>query len=169
MAACYPQTYFVTLMALRIKLCAEVWILITRSLTKNNNCPNFNRRGPNSSKQFFVLKLIPFWAVWSDQLSPRIHNCEEKKTGNWFLSEKMLWADNSFNHKLTRLNDIYPKKTIFRVNEVLVRSIEVGLTAIYFPIFRQARLTSSYKDILRRNPIEDGAISGFSGQKSVPE
>ena len=22
---------------------------------------------------------------------------------------------------------------------------------------------------LRRNPIEDGAISGFSGQKSVPE
>ena len=23
--------------------------------------------------------------------------------------------------------------------------------------------------ILRRNPIEDGAISGFSGQKSVPE
>ena len=25
-----------------------------------------------------------------------------------------------------------------------------------------------FKD-LRRNPIEDGAISGFSGQKSVPE
>ena len=24
-------------------------------------------------------------------------------------------------------------------------------------------------DKLRRNPIEDGAISGFSGQKSVPE
>ena len=24
-------------------------------------------------------------------------------------------------------------------------------------------------EILRRNPIEDGAISGFSGQKSVPE
>ena len=23
--------------------------------------------------------------------------------------------------------------------------------------------------VLRRNPIEDGAISGFSGQKSVPE
>ena len=23
--------------------------------------------------------------------------------------------------------------------------------------------------ILRQNPIEDGAISGFSGQKSVPE
>ena len=25
------------------------------------------------------------------------------------------------------------------------------------------------KEVLRRNPIEDGAISGFSGQKSVPE
>ena len=25
------------------------------------------------------------------------------------------------------------------------------------------------KGILRRNPIEDGAISGFSGQKTVPE
>ena len=25
------------------------------------------------------------------------------------------------------------------------------------------------KKVLRRNPIEDGAISGFSGQKSVPE
>ena len=25
------------------------------------------------------------------------------------------------------------------------------------------------KPFLRRNPIEDGAISGFSGQKSVPE
>ena len=25
------------------------------------------------------------------------------------------------------------------------------------------------KHELRRNPIEDGAISGFSGQKSVPE
>ena len=24
-------------------------------------------------------------------------------------------------------------------------------------------------NVLRRNPIEDGAISGFSGQKSVPE
>ena len=23
--------------------------------------------------------------------------------------------------------------------------------------------------VLRRNPIEDGAISGFGGQKSVPE
>ena len=26
-----------------------------------------------------------------------------------------------------------------------------------------------YIIVLRQNPIEDGAISGFSGQKSVPE
>ena len=35
-----------------------------------------------------------------------------------------------------------------------------------------AALFSIWKEIgkgLRRNPIEDGAISGFSGQKSVPE
>ena len=25
------------------------------------------------------------------------------------------------------------------------------------------------RNLLRRNPIEDGTISGFSGQKSVPE
>ena len=30
-------------------------------------------------------------------------------------------------------------------------------------------ITELYWKHLRRNPIEDGAISGFSGQKSVPE
>ena len=30
-------------------------------------------------------------------------------------------------------------------------------------------VVNSVKLHLRRNPIEDGAISGFSGQKSVPE
>ena len=35
---------------------------------------------------------------------------------------------------------------------------------------RTIKLTIAlFKQILRRNPIEDGAISGFSGQKSVPE
>ena len=29
--------------------------------------------------------------------------------------------------------------------------------------------TTEASRYLRRNPIEDGAISGFSGQKSVPE
>ena len=30
-------------------------------------------------------------------------------------------------------------------------------------------LKLGWHKVLRRNPIEDGAISGFSGQKSVPE
>ena len=40
----------------------------------------------------------------------------------------------------------------------------ISLLSIFNRIFERLM----YKR-LRRNPIEDGAISGFSGQKSVPE
>ena len=37
-------------------------------------------------------------------------------------------------------------------------------------LFKAILLAASlFKIELRRNPIEDGAISGFKGQKSVPE
>ena len=45
----------------------------------------------------------------------------------------------------------------------------------YFTLFAKRLQTNSCMNrswvtfILRRNPIEDGAISGFSGQKSVAE
>ena len=47
------------------------------------------------------------------------------------------------------------KYDAFRMNRDQVMDLE-----IWFKI---------HTNVLRRNPIEDGAISGFSGQKSVPE
>ena len=42
------------------------------------------------------------------------------------------------------------------------------LESILNSLLKRIALFMRDKD-LRRNPIEDGAISGFSGQKSVPE
>ena len=40
---------------------------------------------------------------------------------------------------------------------------------IILQIFFATRVVLKIGEYLRRNPIEDGAISGFSGQNSVPE
>ena len=52
----------------------------------------------------------------------------------------------------------------------------IKILGIYFDYHMTMRRNSNFnsilksiKKLLRRNPIEDGAISGFSGQNSVPE
>ena len=50
-----------------------------------------------------------------------------------------------------------------------IRKFRLGILVFLSKKSRFLENISYREDKLRRNPIEDGAISGFSGQKSVPE
>ena len=52
--------------------------------------------------------------------------------------------------------------------EVKPSALSIKLTGFLALLLSVKASVCLAKD-LRRNPIEDGAISGFSGQKSVPE
>ena len=77
---------------------------------------------------------------------------------NYIASEEVdnikVWAEEN-------LMKLYLSKT----TELVIK----GRTTLLSPKPIVTIKRVSYLKLLRRNPIEDGAISGFSGQKSVPE
>ena len=77
---------------------------------------------------------------------------------NYIASEEVdnikVWAEEN-------LMKLYLSKT----TELVIK----GRTTLLSPKPIVTNKRVSYLKLLRRNPIEDGAISGFSGQKSVPE